>query len=214
MVQYNLIKNSTFSCNTTSGIGNKYLTAAQLYTLIDYDITTDDILVDVNDVICLDVDLGRRIQIDSMALYTDDLTKPNNIKFFYKNYVDEDYSFCDQVVSSVAYIGYVPEPSAPRFVRCTISGVSLNLREFFVFNDDTIVGFGEDGTEVSQWLEHTPIGSDSVPYIVNIYNNSINVPATAYVCVDYTSKKEDAYIKISNNYSIYFIFRRIIFFIL
>jgi hypothetical protein len=199
MAQYNLIRNGYFSASTTSGTGNLSLDWNQLASLMDGNLTSSGVDLSVSDVLYLDVDLSQRIKIDEVRVYADDLTKSSNIKFLYKNTASDSFSFTT-TYSGTYYYTTIPEPSAPRYIRITISGVSLSIYECQVFNDDYIVAFGEDGSEYLKYLDSVPIGSQSSPSAVAVYNNNTDsLTANAYVCVDHTDHPEDYYLEISSS---------------
>ncbi len=202
MAKYNLIKNSLFSSNTSSGTGNRALTQTELYTLTDGVTTSSGVDISSGDMLYLDIDLHQRIKVNGIFLYANDLTKLANIDFQYKNYIEESYSGCDKNVSNT-YTATISDPSAPRFIRCIITGADINLFEFAVYNDDYLINFGEDGTETDTWLDNTPIGTPGIPEAIEIYNNSVELsgpPVNAYVCVDYTGQGRDDFVKISKSY--------------
>lgn len=200
MAKYNLIASGLFNSNTSSGTGNKELTSDELSCLIDGDKATTAVSIDTDDVVYLDVDLGQRIKVASTLLYTSDDSMSSYIHFYYKNYESDDYTICSTSSTSSYYAATIPDPSAPRYMRCTLSGISINLIEFAIYNDDTLIGFGEDGTDTNVWLDDTPIGDDGTPQAVEIYNNSSSSydTVTAYACVDFLGDTDD-YIKISDS---------------
>ncbi len=201
MATYNIIKNGFFTSNTSSGTGNVDLTITDLNSLVD-NVTTSGISLVQSDTLYLDVNLHTRIKVGGIFIYSDDLTKVANIDFLYKNYIDDEYTLCTKTVTA-AYNGHIPEPSAPQYVRCIISGVDIEINEFSIVNNDHIIGFGEDGLDNETWIDNTPIGALGIPQEVIIYNNSdpstATVNANAYVCVDYTGAEKNDFIKISKN---------------
>lgn len=196
MATYNLINNSIFRSTTSSGTGNKDLSQLELSYLIDGVTTSSGVLLGSTDVLYLDVDFHQRINVNGIFLYADDLTKLSNINFYYKNHAEDDFYGCTKDVSTT-YTAIIPSPSSPRYVRCTVSGVDINLFEFTIFNDDTKVKFGDDGTADTTWLTDTPIGEYGTPQAVEIYNTSITT-VTAYACIDYLGDK-DSYVKIASS---------------
>ena len=123
MAKYNIIKNSVLTSSTISGTGNKSLSVVELASLFDGNITTSSVSLTNTDVLYLEVDLGYRLQISDIFLYADDLTKLNNVNFYFKNNYTDVFTICQKQVSSSSYIGTISLPSAPRYIRCTISGV-------------------------------------------------------------------------------------------
>jgi len=200
MTKYNMINSSYFTSNTTSGTGNRNLTATELYSLTDGVLDTIGVTVTGSDILCLDIDLGYRLKIDSILLYASDLTKLPNINFYFKNYETDSYIICSKSSSINSYVGTTPSPSAPRYVRCTVSGTDIGINELQVLNDDNIIAFGVDGNTTSTMLESAPEGIYGDIQTIEIYNNTdSDIPANAYVCVDYTGKIDDTYIDISAN---------------
>ena len=200
MAKYNLIRNSYFDSLTSSGTGDVDLTWNQLESLMDGNLTSSGVTLTAPDTLYLEVDLSQRIKVDGIRLYASDLTKSANIKFYYKNSESDSYSGLATQVGSYYYTT-IASPSAPRYLRATISGVAMELYEFQVFNDDYIVAFGEDGSLYSEYLDNTPVGELGSPEVIKLFNNNIvgSMPATAYACIDYTDKEGDWYVKISSS---------------
>ena len=135
MSQYNIVRNSSFISNTSSGTGDVSLTWAQLESLIDGVTTSGGVTVSGSDILCLDVDLSQRIKVDGVHLYASDMGKSSNVKFYYRNATTGDYISLSTVSGSTYYSTTVPDPSAPQCVRVTVSGVNITLYEFEIFND-------------------------------------------------------------------------------
>jgi len=190
MSKYNLIRNGAFS-----GSGDHSFTWADLELLQDGNTTSSGVTISgTNNLI---VDLSQRIKVDGIRLYASDMSKSSNIHFYYKNGTSDSYT--SLITSSGTYYSTtIPAPSAPRYVKVTISGVSMDLYEFQVFNDDYIVNFGENGQQYVEYIESTPIGEIGDPQAIPIYNNSENnMAATAYTCVEAVGSGYDNYIEIS-----------------
>lgn len=198
MATYNMIKNSFLTSTVVSGTGNLFLTSEELNSLINNNITSSMISLEDTDVLFLDVDLGYRLKIDTIFLYTSDLTKLANVNFYFKNNSEEVYTICSKDTSSTAYLGILPSPKAPRYIRCTVSGIAMDLYEFQILNNDNIVGFGEDGNSTETLLNDAPQGFLGEIQAIDIFNNTLeDEPANAYVCVDYTATDDDTYIDIA-----------------
>jgi len=199
MSKYNLIRNGSLQALTTAGTGDKSLTWLQLESLMDGNTTSSGVTLTALDYLYLEADLSNRIKVDGIYLYASDLTKPSDVRFYYKDEFGDSYTLLTTQVSSYYYT-VIPDPSAPRYIVATISGINIEAYEFQIFNDDIIVAFGEDGSEYAKYLENTPIGETGDPTTVVIYNNSTAVmPADAYVCIDWTGNDGDNYIKISSS---------------
>ncbi len=144
MTTYNLIRNSYFTAS-----GTQSFTWSDLNLLYDSVTTSGGIsITGSNEFI---VDLNQRIKVDNIKLYASDLTKASNIKFWYKDYESGVYALTPTYVDSYYYT-FIPTPSAPQYIKVTISGVSMDLYEFQIFNDDYIVAFGEDGYQTIEYL--------------------------------------------------------------
>jgi len=197
MSQYNLVRNAYFDSLTTSGTGNTSLTWTQLESLMDGVTTSGGVTLTSSGILFLEVDLSQRIKVDEIRLYADDLGQAAYINFYYKNATGDSYTLL-ATQSGSYYYATISDPSAPRYIRATISGVAITLYEFEILNDDYIVAFGDDGTQYAEYLADTPIGEEGTPQAVAIFNNGTGaMPADAYVCIDYTGEVADEYVKIS-----------------
>lgn len=198
-MQYNLLRNGSLQAITNSGTGNVNLTWSQLETLIDQVTDQGGVSLSPSEILYLDGDLTQRIKIDGIYLYHTGLPA-SNVKFYYKNEAGESYTL--RPTSSGAGYLYttLPSPSAPRWIRCVVSGVSAQIHEFQIFNDDYIVAFGQDGQLYAEYLGDTPEGSISDVKAVPVYNNGTSTtPVDAYVCVDHQGTEADYYIEISTS---------------
>jgi len=201
-MQYNLIRNGYFTSLTASGTGNVDLTWAELEFLMDGNLTSSGVSVTSPGVLCLETDLSQRIKVGGIRLYTSDLSKSTNIKFYYKNAESDSYTTSTTHSGASYYYTTIDSPSAPQFIRVTVSGVDMDIYEFQVFNDDYIVSFGQDGSQYAEYLDNTPVGEIGAVESIAIYNNSTSpMPANAYTCIDYTGNEADYYIEISSNES-------------
>ena len=196
-MQYNLIRNGSLQSVTTSGTGNVALTWSQLESLIDGTTASGGVSLTTSGILYLDADLSQRIKVDGIRLYASDLTKSANIKFYYKNETNDSYTTLSTSVSTYYYTT-IADPSAPRYVRVTVSGVAIDLHEFQIFNDDYIVAFGSDGSTFAEYLEDTPVGSEGTAQSIELFNNGNGaMAADAYTVIDYTGAIADEYVKIS-----------------
>jgi len=83
MAKYNLVRNGYFDSLTTSGTGNVDLSWAQLEYLMDGNLTSSGVGLDIPDNLYLEVDLSERTKVDGIRIYANDLSKSANIKFYY-----------------------------------------------------------------------------------------------------------------------------------
>ena len=197
MSKYNLIRNGSLQSLTTSGTGNVGLTWSELELLQDGNLTSSGVTLTSSGILVLEADLSQRIKVDGIRLYADDTSKSSSINFAYKNQESDNYiSLTTQ--SGAYYSTTIPAPSAPRYVKVTVSGINIELYEIQIFNDDYIVGFGINGLEQEKYLQDTPIGEIGDVESISIYNNNADMmPANAYTCVDYTGSDADYYLEIA-----------------
>jgi hypothetical protein len=200
MAKYNILRNS-FVTTVISGSYNKQLSCKELSRLMDYNTTTSGVLLSSSDNLCIQVDLGNRLTVDGIYLYTDNDSVFSSIDVYYKNEAYDSFLLTQKQRFNDYYSFYIPDPSAPSKLLCTVSGVNIELFEFVVFNNDYDVNFGEDGTSTVTWLRDTPVGSYGKPQEVLIYNNDAsNKPVNAYACIDYVHGSDTAsYIQIATN---------------
>ncbi len=199
MAQYNLIINGSLQALTTSGTGNTSLVWTQLESLQDGVTASGGVSLTTSGVLYLEADLTQRIKVDGIRLYASDLSKSANIKFYYKNESVDNYTLLTTQSGSYYYTT-ISDPSAPRYVRVTVSGVAITLHEFQIFNNDYIVAFGSDGSTFAEYLENTPVGELGAAQAVELFNNGTGaMAADAYTVIDYTGDTADGYVKISSS---------------
>jgi len=204
-MQYNLLRNGSLQAVTSSGAGNVNLTWVELETLFDQVTDQGGVTLDPSETLVLDGDLTQRIKVDGINLYftaTSGSVTTNDVLFYYKNETAGSYTL-RPTLSGVGYFyTTIPSPSAPRYIRCTISGVAVQIHEFQIFNDDYIVAFGTDGLLTAEYLGDTPAGSESAVNSIAIYNKGTSsIPANAYTCVEPQGNPEDWYLEISASQS-------------
>jgi hypothetical protein len=204
-MKYNLIRNGNLYSITSIGTGNKELTWTDLIKLQNNNTTSSGVSMSASDIMYLEADLGERIKVDGIYLYMDVTavsgTVLGNLDFYYKNSSGDGYSSAGKGSGATYYYATIPGYSAPRIVLTTLSGVVGEIYEFQIYNDDYLVSFGDDGTQTTEYLEDTPVGSEGEASEIEIYNNA-NVgttPVDAYVAIDYSGTNADDYIKISDS---------------
>ena len=197
-MNYNLIRNASFQALTSSGTGNKSLNWTQLESLMDGVTTSGGVNLTPSDSLWLSVDMSQRIKLDSVHLYTNDLSKSANINFYYRNSESDSYILLVTNSGTDYYYPTLIDPKAPQFILTTVSGVTMDIYELSALNDDYIVAFGEDGQAYAEYLDNAPVGEEGESQAVAIYNNSTSAfPATGYTTIDYTDSAADNYVKIS-----------------
>ena len=215
-MKYNTIKNAVTVVNTTDG--NVTLTSDQITALIDVSETTVKTLTANSgtgnyDKLVIDCDFGVRLHSGEMRYYFDSsvssTTLVSGISFQYKNEVFQDYislqvyanqDYYNTNVSGVLF--------APRYIRfthdleqaegflTTLSGyVEGNIRGLELYNDDTYVDFGSDGTAVGDNISVSIEGEVDIRPVA-IYNSGPN-KSTAHISLDPTYTDFDKVIGIS-----------------
>ena len=191
MSKYNLVNNGTLTAGSLNWL--------EIESLHDGVTTSGIVSLTASGTLELELDLGDRLKVDGIRLYTSDSGQLSYINFYYKNTSTDSYSICSKSTTSEYYSATITEPSAPRYIKATISGVVIDLYEFVVYNNDYIVGFGDTGSLSSIDLDVTVPGTPGDSIAVPLYNNTLTAtPATAYVAVDYTGNDGDQYLEIAS----------------
>jgi hypothetical protein len=201
-MSYNLGINSFVAANTSSG--NVSLTTDQLRTILKPDMTSS-VYLSGNNILYLDIDLGMRIKIDEIQYYFTSTSSmgsvASGIKFYYRNDDPDSYSLLSTQIDSY-YYATISGLSAPRYLRIihTISGTSISgtLNKIQIFNDDTIVNFGEVGTLDSEHFEMDLEEISADIREVKVFNSG-PYKANAYVFLEYQGNNADTLFSISNN---------------
>jgi hypothetical protein len=197
-MKYNLIRNAYFRSLTTGGTGNVDLIWTQLESLMDQNFTSSGVTLTTSGILYLETDLSQRIKVDGIRLYASDLSKSSDVNFYYKNTESDSYTSLTTYSGASYYYTTIASPSAPQFMRVTVSGIAVELYEFLIYNDDYIVAFGEDGQTYAEYIDNSPVGEVGDSQAVAIFNNDASGwPATGYTTIDYTGTDADNYIKIS-----------------
>lgn len=204
-MKYNTIKNSLTTVNTTEG--NVSLTGDQMSAIIDVsEISVKTLTANSGtenyDKLVIDCDLGVRLHSGEMRYYFDsDVSSTavvSGISFQYKNESFQDYTFLPVYTDSNYYSTKVSGTLfAPRYIRfthdleltagflTTLSGyVEGNVRGLELYNNDTYVDFGLDGTAEGDNIS-VAIGGEVDTRSVAIYNSGTN-KSTAYISLDST----------------------------
>lgn len=219
-MKYNTIKNAVTIVNTTEG--NVALTIDQVTALINVsEVTVKTLTANSGtgnyDKLVIDCDFGVRLHSGEMRYYFDsDVTSTavvSGISFQYKNEDFQDYTSLQVYTNQNYYNTNVSGTLfAPRYIRfthdleqtegflTTLSGyVEGNLRGLELYNDDTYVNFGEDGTVEGDSIS-VAIGGDVDIRSVAIYNSGPN-KSNAYISLDptYTELDKAIGVSVTNN---------------
>jgi len=206
-MKYNVAKNAMV---TTSG--TVAITANGINALLNYSQTPIITLSkSLSDVLVLDCDLGFRVDIYSInynfRCTADPETTVSGIKFYYRNESFGDYVLLNTCFSGTENFFYTSVSGAlfaPRYIRVTtvmtsISGTTVTgtVHGFEVLNEDSIIGFGMDGTTTE---EHFYLNKADIEEVraVPIYNNSAHI-VDAIINIEPSFNNIDQVISISNN---------------
>lgn len=207
MAQYNLNRNYALTSLTTSGTGNTTLNWSETDMLVNGDTSVSGITLTASDILYLETDLTDRLKVDGIDLYMSSLSSSgtvlSHIDFYYKNSEADSFSLASKGIDIGGfYYATIPTPSAPRYVRVTVSGLASTLYEYIIYNDDYLVAYGEDGSLHRKYLERATIGTQGTATVLPIFNNNIDLTdptVDAYTCVDYSGEDEDYYLKLSSS---------------
>ena len=216
-MEYNTIKNAVTTVNTIDG--NVTLSGDQMVALIEVSDTTVETLTANSgtgnyDKLVIDCDLGVRLHSGEMRYYFDSTVDStavvSGISFQYKNETFQNYTDLSVYASQNYYNTNVSGTLfAPRYIRfihdleqtegflTTLSGyIEGNLRGLELYNDDTYVDFGSDGTAEGDTIS-IAIGGDIDTRSVAIYNSGPN-KSTAYISLNPTYTDFDKVIGIAS----------------
>ena len=210
-MKYNLLTGALWEVNTTEG--NVSLDFSERYNLVEYG---DDPVVTLSgsSVLAMDFDFGHRIHLYSFSYKFDTIDAAasavaSGVKFYYRNETLDSYTELPTYVSgtNTFYTAISGDIFAPRYIRMvhTVSGTygatvtSGSVYGFRALNNDSIVGFGQNGNETETSVE-TARGSEAVVEEVAIYNSGTQ-RADAYVNLEPQYTNIDSAVSISNNLS-------------
>ena len=167
--------------------------------LVDGDIVSTALTVSGSFFISLDADLGARWKLARIELYTDE---PNPLNFVMSVSVDnEEFNEIEMTGSAGLWTGTVSGTTisgAPRFIRLRqAASTNRTVQEWTAINDDSLVDFGEDGTQTEVEIEDAPIGRPSDTVTELKLFNSFTKTAQGFVFIDETGDKADDNFEIS-----------------
>jgi hypothetical protein len=201
MAKYNILASSLLTTPEGYNEGNTNLNYNQLKTLYDGNISQSLVSLSVSDILYLDIAINYRLRVDSFGLYlSPEIDVLDHIDFYYKNISTEEYTLLTKAYNGIFYYASsLPDYFSPGYLRVTVSGVSGFLNEVFIYNDDSLVGFGLDGSQTQIDLRDSESPNTPNSVVLEIKNTSEASMVHAFACVDYTGKEEDFYIKVSND---------------
>lgn len=216
-MQYNVLKNALTDINTTSGTGTVTFTGSQIKELLDVSETSiktliADLSVANYDKLDIEFDLGVRLHSSEIRYYFGsdvvNTAVASGVYFKYKNEAFQEYSSLPTYVANDYYYTNVSGMLAPRYVQLihnleetdgfltTLSGyIEGDLYGIEMYNDDTYVDFGTDGTIEGGTVTIAREGTPDIRSIA-IYNSS-QAKATAYISLDPTYTDLDKVLSIS-----------------
>ncbi len=191
MLGEGFIRNTLNASGTISG--SQIVTIPEMNALIDGDVSTTALTVSGTEFVSLDADLGARWKLNRIELYTDE---PSNLNFDMSVSVDdEEYFEIEMTGSAGLWTGAVSGTTvsgAPRFLRYEQRASTNRLvQEWKAINDDTLVEFGEDGTQTEVEIEDAPIGRPSDQIEELKLFNRFTKTAQGFVFIDETGDKGD-----------------------
>jgi len=203
-MQYNLAEHSIVNSNTD--VGNIPLTTVEILP-ITQTTSASGTTISGTDILCLDCDLGARVQIDEIRYYFSSVsvsgTVADSINFYHKNEEFEVYVSLETFLSSNYYYATVTSgTSSPRHLRMihTISGTDIygTVNGFQVMNNDDIVDFGTDGSKELENFEMDLEYNSEEIRPVYIYNDG-DIKSDAYALLEPQGTLIDEMLSISNS---------------
>jgi hypothetical protein len=172
--------------NDSAVSGTQVVTIPEINLLIDEDFATTAVSTQIGEFFSLDADLGARWKLNRIELYTDE-TQPLNFDMSISD-DGEDFYEITMTGSPGLYVGDIPDTvvsGAPRYIRYEHSGAAIrNIQEWRAMADDTLVDFGEDGTQTDAEIADAPIGRTSDTTTTLTLKNNYDKPATGFVVIE------------------------------
>jgi hypothetical protein len=201
MIREGFVYNTATSPSNPTFSGSQFLNEQQMTAMADENTSIAAVTVSATENIHLTADLGARWKITRIELYTDDPSN-NNIDMQISDN-DVDYYPVTMTGSPNLYVGDIMDSTisgAPRYVRYNHAAASdLDVFEWKVINDDSLVDFGADGTQTEVEIEDAPIGrpSDTVQNLKLF--NQYHKPGAAFVFIEDTGTAADELFEISTS---------------
>jgi len=191
MLGEGFIRNTLNASGTVSG--TQEVSIPEMNALIDGDFSTTALTVSGGFFTSLDADLGARWKLDRIELYTDE---PSNLNFDISVSVDDEEYFPITMTGAAGYwqgpVSGTTTSGAPRFIRYEHrAGSDRLVQEWTAINDDTLVEFGDDGTQTQVEIADAPIGRPSDTITELKLFNRFGSTAQGFVFIDETGDKGD-----------------------
>ncbi len=199
MIQEGFIRNTATSPSNPTYSGTQLLDEQQMTAMANGNIVDVAVTVSATEDIILTADLGARWKLDRIELYTNDASTANIDMSISDN--DLEYYPVTLTGSPNLYVGDILDSTisgAPRYIRYTHAAVSsLDVFEWKAINDDTLVDFGNDGTQTEVEINDAPVGrpSDQVENLKLF--NQFHKAGSAFVFIDNTGTDADLLFEIS-----------------
>ncbi len=180
--------------------GTQVVSIPQMNSLVDGNVSTTAISVSGTFFISLDADLGARWKLNRIELYTDE---PDPLNFDMSVRAEDTEEFLPITMTGTAgkWSGAVSGTTisgAPRFIRYEQRASTDRLvQEWTAINDDTLVEFGDDGSQTEAQIADAPIGKPSDTVTRLPLFNRFEKTAQGFVYIDETGNKGDDNIEIS-----------------
>lgn len=203
MSERNLIGEGFVTNTLTSGgtiSGTQVVSIPQMNSLVDGDVSTTAISISGTFFISLDADLGARWKLNRIELYTDE---PSALNFDMSVRAEDTEEFLPITMTGTAgkwsgTVSGTTSSGAPRFIRYEQRASTDRLvQEWTAINDDTLVEFGDDGSQIKAEIADAPIGKPSDTVTRLSLFNRFEKTAQGFVYIDETGNKGDDNIEIS-----------------
>lgn len=187
-MKYNIAQNSFISSNTVSG--NVDLSLNDLLSIIRDEVDAT-VVLSGSQTLCLDLELGGRIKIDSAKYYfssSDPLsTLASGVSFYYKDDATDPYFPLTTQVDLDNFFAVISGTSAPNYIRivhslATGSGIVEGL---YVYNNEDVVDFGASAEKTS-YITNLSVEDNSIDILEAYVFNSGDEVADARVYIEPT----------------------------
>lgn len=161
-----------------------------------------------NELLDLRCDLGQRIDTDEIRYYFSSTSSSGTVSGTIGFYAADEreteyYSLATNIGDGYYYTTVTSGVGAARYIRVlhTVSGtaVSGTVDKFEIYNDDTVVDFGEDGSKTVESIM-TSLEQPSFTRTIPVYNDGTTI-ATAYISLDPQYDGSDDVLSISDSTS-------------
>ena len=200
MIREGFIRNTATSSSNPTFSGSQIVNEQQMTSLANGVIIDAAVTVSATENINITADLGARWKLDRLELYTDDVSIGNVEMSISDN--DVQYFPITLTGSPNLYVGDILDSTtsgAPRYVKYkhTAGGSAINVFEWSAINDDSLVDFGNDGSQTAVEISDAPVGRPSDQIETLKLFNRFTKNGTAFVFIDNTGTDADEMFEIA-----------------